>query len=235
MVNSRKIKLSLIGLVCSSASLVMFSACTKETSLAEEINSSTPDGFEAPKTKKTATQIFHKSVGGPIKKEQGSEWIENYKKKNGKLFTYTIESSALNKLLNDPWAEGVVLYYGVDDNGNRHVLPIAIHGDGTLVKTASVASQNGEIEWDSAIRFIENYSGATRSHFFGSNSLNRLINEQKAKKIVGTSALDDDGEEQLLLSVAGVTDATLEYLDRSNPCPPHCNADQDIINSVKLN
>lgn len=231
MVNSRKIRFSLIGVVCACASLAIFSTCTDDSSLAEKITPPMADGFETSKTKKIQIQTFHKSVGGPIKKDQGKEWIENYKRKNGKSFTYTIESSALNKLLSDPWAEGIVLYYGVDDSGNRHVFPIAIHGDGTLIKRAYVISQNGDIEWESAIRFIENYTGTTKSHFFGSNSFNRLINEQKAKKIVGTSALDDDGADQLLLSVSGVTDAELEYQDRSSPCPPYCNSDQDVISS----
>ena len=225
MANSRKIKFSLIGVVCACASLVIFSECSRDSSAVEKINSPITEDLESSSLKRSLARGFHKSVGGPIKKEVGNAWIDNYMKKNGNAFTYPIESNVITEILENPSTEGIVLHYAIDSKGTRHILATGVTSAGKIIKPRLVSTSEGTISWEDAVTFINNYSGPVKAHFFGKNTFHRLIDEQGATAITATSALDEDYRIQLLLSpMVSIESSRLLigslYEDKSFPCPP---------------
>jgi len=171
---------------------------------------------------------FNASVGAPIDNTVGERWIDNYVKDYAsESKTYNFKAEALNKILNDKKCVGVSLTYALDFQKRLHVLPIGVDGDGKKISTKHVYTQNGDISWKTAQRWIANYTGSVSSHFFGQNTFKRLW-ANGYFDVVATFAIDDKNNPQLLLATnapnsnSGKAAAKSSFEDLSSPCPPVC-------------
>lgn len=186
------------------------------------------EGTAAGNARKGDTSPFNVAVGAPIEGATGERWITNYTKDYASpAKTYTIEAGALNKILCDKKCVGISLAYAQDFQNKLHVLPMGVNGEGRIISSRSVSTQNGDISWKTAKNWISNYTGPVQSHFFGQNTFQRLWANGNADVIV-TFALDDNNNPQLLLAVAppanasGKVSAKSNFEDASAACPPAC-------------
>ena len=186
---------------------------TKESTASTTTTLST-DGAEA-------QPFFHKGVGRPIGKDTAKHWINNFIQKNNSRKDYSINAISLQSILSQPGCVGLCLYYGIDDAGKLHILPIGINESQAAIKMSAVPTENGVIGWETASLWRARYTGATKAHFFGFNTFDRLINKKGSLNIRTTLATNDANELQLLLSSAEDSDPG-EYEDESRPCPPYC-------------
>jgi hypothetical protein len=227
--NYYQLKWSMIGMLFSFTTLILFSTCSKQNSIAEDVNSARAEEFGSGSSQTSFDNPFHRAVGGKISSQMGKKWIENYVRVNGNAFTYTLASSDVEQILKDPSVDGIVMYYAADDNGQRHILPFGVT-NGKRMKSQFVATMNGPISWEEANHMISNHRGEVRSHFFGANTFLRLIKDKQLETIVITGGLDEKDDNQLLLSgpkvlnvETGLTaDDEWGYEDKSNLCPDLC-------------
>jgi hypothetical protein len=166
---------------------------------------------------------FSKKVGAPIDTEKADRWILNYKKLYGISKSYNIESAKITTVLSQPGCIGISLHYSTDENKNLHILPIGVNDSGKIITSDKVAIENGYVDWRTAQQWIANYSGPATSHFFGTNTFNRLISEQKTVVINVTLALNDGLDPVLILANAASTSSDFKE-DDSITCPPFCPA-----------
>ncbi len=168
-----------------------------------------------------AISPFNKYVGAPIPGDIGRAWIGNYKNANGGVgASYTIISKYLYYLLGEPNCVGICMYYAKDDNGKTHILPVGVDNTGTVIKVPDVITQDGEINWATAQKWISQHLGAIDAHFFGSNTFEqRLLADGTCEEIKIDFATDNKKQPQLLLSNAKQT-RVARYEDASFPCDP---------------
>lgn len=90
-------------------------------------------------------------------------------------------------------------------------------------------TEGGPLELDQAKKWTANYRangrGKTNSHLFGAETVKKLLEQDGCVGMRIYYALDDQGEQQLLLvgtDAEGndMTDGVI--LDFSRPCPPDC-------------
>jgi hypothetical protein len=165
---------------------------------------------------------FKETVGAPITGQTGRQWIENYTKANdaqGK--SYLIQRKDLQTILNDPSCVGICLYFALDQENQFHILPIGVNQSGRLMKSSSINTQKGIIDWDTAQKWIASEPGAIDARFFGRNTFKRLFRDATCATVKATFAADEQQKPQLLLSNAAFKiPATFE--DESAACPPVC-------------
>ncbi len=136
---------------------------------------------------------FHAAVGAPIDAATATRWIENHRQAAGRgVASYTIQAAALRRILERPGCVGISLQYGVDDSGELQLFPIGVDGDGRGIADTAVPAE--------ARRFIDQYTGTVKSHFFGRDTFTRLLDERRSETVRVTPALDDERAPQLLLS-----------------------------------
>ena len=163
--------------------------------------------------------IFHAAVGAPIDAATATRWIENHRQAAGReVASYTIQAVALRRILERPGCVGISLQYGVDDSGELQLFPIGVDGDGRGIADTAVPAE--------ARRFIDQYTGTVKSHFFGRDTFTRLLDERRSETVRVTPALDDERAPQLLLSDAAEKKPRI-YEDESNPCRSSCPSQPD--------
>jgi predicted GTPase len=224
--NNYQLKWSMIGMLFSFT-LILFSTCSKQNSIAEDVNSTSAQDFGSTSSENSFANPFHRAVGGKISSEMGKRWIENYSKITGKSFTYSIRSSAIEEILTDQSVDGVVMYYAETDEGHRHILPFGVK-NGKRLRAERIPVESGYVSWEEALAMIENHKGKFKSHFFGANTFQRIIRERQVNVILITCGMDERNVNQLLLSSADLakteTTAIEEegYEDKSYVCPDLC-------------
>jgi hypothetical protein len=166
---------------------------------------------------------FKKTVGGPVAQSITARWIDNYKKQHGLAKTYSINAEKLTNILSRPLCNGISMHYARDEKFNLHILPIGVDASGKIMATENVATENGDIDWDTAQQWISNYSGPARSHFFGANTFERLIHQQEGVTIFAELALDDKMVPVVLLSNDKTITTGNDKQDISIICPPNCS------------
>jgi hypothetical protein len=224
--NIYSFKLSTIGMILSLLILV-FSTCSTESSIAEDVNSASADGMESGTFENSFENPFHREVGGKISSEMGKRWIDNYSKITGKSFTYSIRSSAIEEILTDQTVDGVVMYYAETDEGDRHILPFGVK-NGKRLRAERIPIETGYVSWEESLAMIENHKGKFKSHFFGANTFQRIIRERQVKVILITCGMDEKSINQLLLSdgdlvsMESIASEDAGYEDKSYVCPDLC-------------
>lgn len=171
---------------------------------------------------------FNKTTGAPIAEEKARQWIQNYKAANeGCEKSYVIKSGALKTITEDKKCVGISLCYARDPYNVTHILPIGIDEKGKQLQAKYICTERGNISWKTAQQWIANYTGATKSHFFGQNTFSRLwVNGVTDISI--SFARDDNDNPQLLLrpkteiSPNGKAAAQKVIEDASAACPPAC-------------
>jgi len=213
--------LAIAVIIAYSCSEQMIPAESKNANANSTASSSTAARAES-------SNPFNASVGAPIDNTVGERWIDNYVKDYAsESKTYNFKAEALNKILSDKKCVGVSLTYALDFQKRLHVLPIGVDGDGKKISTKHVYTQNGDISWKTAQRWIANYTGSVSSHFFGQNTFKRLW-ANGYFDVVATFAIDDKNNPQLLLATnapnsnSGKAAAKSSFEDLSSPCPPVC-------------
>ena len=93
------------------------------------------------------------------------------------------------------------------------IFPSAVDSAGRLLTDVAAPAD--------ARRFIDQYSGTVKSHFFGSDTYTRLLDEGRCEAVRATLALDDALAPQLLLSDAAEKEPRV-YEDESAVCPTIC-------------
>ena len=176
----------------------------------------------------SSTSPFNVSVGAPIEHTTGERWIDNYVKDYASQSeTYHIKAGALAEILSNKKCVGISFAYAQDFQKRLHVLPMGVDGDGKIILSKTVYTQNGDISWKTAKSWISNYTGPVQSHFFGQNTFQRLWVNGNADVVI-TFAVDDNNNPQLLLAVANSTNSAGKvssqstYEDASAACPPAC-------------
>lgn len=178
--------------------------------------------LDSPKIEVAVQQTgFNRFVGAPIDRSIGTKWIRNYTNTQQGKMEYFLLMSELQKLLTDSRAVGICLYYALNEQADKILIPIALDQDGRIIKQLSVTTENGKIDWETAQKWISRFDGSIKAHFFGSNTFERLRNIPECSVIRANYALDDKGNPQALLSNAAEIDP-LVYEDASRPCPPYC-------------
>lgn len=166
------------------------------------------------------TSVYRVDVGAPIDGTTGRRWLENYRRTTGnEPGSYTIASSTLRRLLAMPESVGISMQFGTDDAGGLHIFPSAVDNAGRIL-AVTVASADTR-------RFIGQYTGVVKSHFFGRNTFMRLLDEEHCEAVRATLALDDGLAPQLLLSDAGQKEPRV-YEDASYPCLSSCPHDEEF-------
>ncbi len=165
---------------------------------------------------------FNKSVGAPVDGAVGDKWKDSYRLKNGRNQSYTLNSKYLqDSILKLPNCVGIALYYGLDDFGSTHILPIGVDANGKIMKRATVSTMQGPKSWAIAQLWISRHPGLVDAHFHGSDLYGRL-NLASCESILVDFAIDDKNKQQLLLSNPCVYAVTKQYQDRGANCPPIC-------------
>jgi hypothetical protein len=166
--------------------------------------------------------VFNETVGKPIDRSTALRWIGNFTNANPKAArAYVIDASAIKEIMANAACTGISLHYATDAQGSLHILPIGVDRNGKMLPTQTIPTQNGRIDWLTSQKWINNYTGYIRSHFFGTMTFTRLLVSQQASQIRISFATNDAGTPQLLLSDVG--DLTPDgYEDASQPCPPYC-------------
>jgi hypothetical protein len=209
--------------------IIAMAACTDQEMNVKENESSKVNTDVA--NARTATpdyNPFNKTTGAPIEENKAQQWIDNYKTANpGCERNYLIKSGAIKTIIQNKKSVGISLFYGVDSYRKIHILPIGIDEKGKQIQSKYISTQRGDIPWKTAQQWISNYTGTTRSHFFGLNTFSRLW-ENGVTDISISFARDDNNNAQLLLSsktAAGANRkvaAKKDYEDASAACPPAC-------------
>jgi hypothetical protein len=73
---------------------------------------------------------------------QASEWTRNYRNQNpGAIKGHCIKKEQLSAILGQPGCEGVRMYYGLDDAGNRKLVMVGIDADeNDIISTTATAA-----------------------------------------------------------------------------------------------
>lgn len=222
-----KANLKNVALVIAVA---MAYSCSDQVIPVESSRSTVASSETSTSTARTASNSspFNETVGAPIEYSTGERWIDNYTKDYASQSkTYSIKADALNKILSNKKCVGISLAYAQDFQKRLHVLPMGVDGDGKIISSKMVYTQNGDISWKTAKCWISNYTGPVQSHFFGQNTFQRLWVDGNANVII-TFAVDDNNNPQLLLAVAtppspsGKVSAQSKFEDASAACPPAC-------------
>ena len=217
------------SLLYVTTALIFVFSCQKKTGVEATINN-TFSSIKGSTTSATTTlstdgvevqPFFHKGVGRAIGKDTAKRWINNFIQKNGTKKDYTITSTSLQQILSQPNCIGLCLYYGVDDAGKVHILPIGINEAQSVIKMNTVPTESGSINWETAMLWRARYIGTVKAHFFGANTFDRLINKQGSPAIRTTLATNDTNAPQLLLSNSTEGDPR-DYEDESAACPTAC-------------
>jgi hypothetical protein len=213
--------------------LIVFHSCTKQQfGISDDLQ--TTESIQ--NTNLSSAQIadtnpFKKTTGAPIEVATGNKWIENFKKLNrGMGKEYVMAVKDLQAILSNPSCVGICLYFAIDEKQQAHLLPIGVSSKGYLMKTATINTSVGSINWEMAQKWIANDPGEIDARFFGSNTFDRLFNTTNCTKIKAISALDDSKKPQLLLANASLNyqdvnmqgSTLLRYEDDSAVCPPVC-------------
>lgn len=106
-------------------------------------------------------------------------------------------------------------------------------------------SEGGPISLETAKKWTANYRatikpGETEAHYFGHESIRRVLDESRSVGIRAYYAIDDNGKKQLLLvgvdedgndllpqaagSASAQADGDPIIVDQSFPCPPYCSS-----------
>ncbi len=192
-------------------------------------NTTTVSHLDISNTKKgnviNSNSLFNKEVGKMVKGDTGKLWIANYNKGKSDctIRPYTLKSDYLKNLLSLDSCVGII-FYNAKNGSAWEILPFAISSPGNLIKTDSVATENGYISWQVAKQRINNYQtaypGSVEAHFFGRIILNNLTDSLKNIRFI--MAWNNSGE-QLLLNDAAQTDpGGGGDADNSIHCPPIC-------------
>ena len=196
--------------------LLTLAACDMES---EDAAAEPQTELSAARADAAVRPIFHATVGAPIDAATGTRWIENHRRAMGReVASYTIRAAALRRILKLPGCVGISLQYGVNDSGELQLFPIGVDGDGRGIADTAVPAE--------ARRFIDQYTGTVKSHFYGRDTFTRLLDERRSETVRVTPALDDDRGPQLLLSDAAEKEPRI-YEDLSNPCRSACPSQPD--------
>jgi|GEM_PF-3225935 len=176
----------------------------------------------------TTQSPFNKTVGSPINRETALRWMENLTNTDSKVANteYFIQAGPIKSLLSNTECVGISLFYAIDDSEKLHIIPMGINSSGKVIDSRTVTIQSGPLTWQTtwtqtAWKWINNYKGTIKAHYFGATTFNRLILEQKSTTIRVSFAANDSGAPQLLLSNASITNPVF-YEDASITCPPYC-------------
>lgn len=189
------------------------------------------------KEQTTITEVnsfFNKDVGGPIDSATAKRWKRNLastlaRRSPGANSTRTfyLPGQALRSLIANNKVAGICFYFGNDDNGNVHVVPVAVDNKGYVITAASVATSNGIVNWEVAKKWRLDFKQQNPSniwgHFWGSVAVNRLL-ENNTETVRVELGLSDEGTQQMLFSSAAIEEP-VEYGDRTRSCPPFCPSD----------
>lgn len=164
---------------------------------------------------------FNRSVGAPIDVATGNRWINNYNRSIGSAnqTTCLVAVQQLKYILSDPTCVGIAMYYAVDPRGKYVIIPVGVTSEGRIITTTY--EPTASFNWGIAQQWIARYNGATKAHFFGSYTFDRLFSESNNASIRAIFAINDDNKRALLLSNS-VNAELSKYEDRSSPCPPVC-------------
>ena len=195
--------------------------------------------------KSSLTAIDYKSIGEQIPMDDAMRWLALYKSKNnilareGNLFS--VSKSAMNIVLQSiPEAMGMVFHYGIDEDGESHIILIPIDDKLSLWSDISGrkyldANTGTAIDQSDAQIWAQNYKhanpGTVWFHFFGIHVFDEINAIPYFTSLDIAPAINDiDLTPQILLFVwnysqssGGKTSSSEEEgvaFDKSNPCPP---------------
>jgi hypothetical protein len=191
--------------------------------------------------KETLPDISHyKTVGMKIPTEAAVSWIEAYNERNAGArldgVLYSINNSDMENLLSSvDDLVGVAFQYGIDENGEKHVIAIPV--DETLSLWTPVsgriyidANTSTEISRSTAHSWAMNFQTANPSsiwfHYFGANIFDEIISLSDFVSLDIVPALNVlNLTPQLLLivgsteNILGRTNTETAVYDASYPCP----------------
>src|SRR5690349_6782202 len=152
---------------------------------------------------------------GPIDNDIAAAWINNYHKANGRSATgmYYFSKQAMDNILSQEGCTGIRVYYainredqttliisGVDGNG-QNILgedPLLLAAQETSTPTGGIIgyreAQSWIVDFQSVIDPTE-----IKSHYFGETGIHLVLNQATCKGLKIYQALNDNGEQKLLI------------------------------------
>jgi len=216
--------IKLLRLALSAFVLLLIADSCTEQKIVSTPTGSAPSPLSNQETQGGATAlVFDKSIGSPIDGATARRWMANFKDANPSVTAteHFVSASVLKKIISNSTCVGISFHYAQDVMGQLHIIPVGVASNGKMIANPGTDIGDSNVDWQTQQRWINNYKGSVRSHFFGAQSFDRVFLGLQTQIVRVTLALDDSGNPQLLLSNA--SDATpSEYQDRAGSCPPYC-------------
>jgi hypothetical protein len=201
---------------------------------------------------------FSKDVGDVIPVAHAQAWIKNYLSEPRSIHSEFLGNQILLRLIMQKGCTGISFQYGISKEEEQVILLVGVTGSGKKLNdvyvsgglrcpeqcpdgTRYVFNENvGSVVTADYARpltdaYVVKYPNDTRSHFFGSDLITQLLNQQRCVGLSIQYALDDSRKQQLILT--GVDERgmlmqegafnSLDAVPGSNgdasfPCPATC-------------
>lgn len=181
-----------------------------------------------------AHSFFNKEVGGPIDSATANRWkrnlVQTLSRKAPTATSSTVfylPAAALRTIIAEKKVAGICFYFGEDDNGQVHVVPVGVDNKGYVISTATLVTSDGLVSWEVAkkwrLDFKQQHPSSIWGHFWGSVAVERLL-ATSSDTVRIELGMSDEGAQQMMFSDAAI-DEPLEYGDRTRACPPFCPSD----------
>jgi hypothetical protein len=120
-----------------------FLSCTENSEPEQKSNLSTTQPAKT-KARLANGDLFDGSEGGPISLAQAKRWKKNWREKNPEgIYAHYSGGDLMRKLLDQPGAVGLRLYYALDDEGNRQIFYVAVDAQGNDLVPSEKAKTTG--------------------------------------------------------------------------------------------
>jgi len=196
-----------------------------------------PVGCQNPETT-TEPRSLSEDVGERIPLHVAERWIGTYREgsSTGSEASFGATAPQLAAVLDAvPDRRGMALHHGLDDDGEHHVLVMAVDQDARPWSTPALvldANTGAMVDFDTACAWAERYEDENPDqvwyHFFGRELIDGIVGEPRLDYLDIEPAVNDRGEPQLLLMVWNTEedaqgrsrDGDPVSYDKSSPCPP---------------
>lgn len=190
---------------------------------------------------KEQNKVLDKNIGEQIPLDVAVRWMLSYNRntdmysKRVKEFRYNVKSTQLNTILSSVPLLGLAFHHAIDDNGEHHILLLAINEQKELwsaennricidANTSTIISESTAKAWTQNYKNI--HAEGIWYHFFGQRVFNEIKSLTWFKEFNIKPALNDEGIPQLLVVITkndangkSKAETTIVY-DKTDPCPP---------------
>ncbi|MFN5554964.1 MAG: hypothetical protein ACK48F_02010 [Chryseotalea sp.] len=128
----------------SAMAVAALLSCTENSEPEQKNNAVNTTQPAQTKARLANGNLFDGSEGAPISIEQAKRWKKNWREKNPEgTYAHYSGGDLVRKLLDQPGAVGLRLYYALDDDGNRQIFYVAVDAQGNDLLPSEKAKTKG--------------------------------------------------------------------------------------------